>query len=143
MTVLVDKLKPARVVRVHGVNRVELDIDLGFGVRVVRTFTIEGINHDTVPRELLKFAVHALVVLIGGKKVMVQPESELPDARLASVYLCERLHGHPVGYVADIPGLPQPILDVAMFFGWLSERSFEIRLVREVVNGRRRVAEES
>lgn len=134
---LVDQLLTARVVRVHSASRVELDIDLGFGVRLVRVFALEGVDARQIPESQASEAVHALVVLIGGKQVLVRPEHRKSDARRASVFLNERVFGTPVGFVADVPGLPRPILDVAMFFNWIAARAFDIGLVREVVHGKK------
>lgn len=134
---LVDKLLPARVVRVHSASRVELDVDLGFGVRISRTFQIDGIDSKAIPADQVSAAVHALVVLVGGKSVLLSPEHTKPDARRGSVYLNERLHGTPVGFVGDVPGLSKPILDVAMFFNWIAAQSFDVGLVREVVHGKK------
>lgn len=131
----VERLFPARVVRVHGVARIEVDIDLGFGVHVLRTFSIDGFDGRTVPRALASSAVHALVMLIGGKRVFVCPESTKADARTASLYLRDPVRGTPVGYVADAPGAGGPILDVALFMNWLAEQSFDVQRVRGLVYG--------
>lgn len=134
---LIEKLLAARVVRVHSANKVELDVDLGFGVRIVRAFTLEGLDNRTVPDELATRAVHALVVLVGGKDVLIRPESMKPEARRAGVYLNTRIFGTPVGFVADVPGLPRPILDVAAFLNWIAAQDFDIALVRDVVHGKK------
>jgi hypothetical protein len=134
---LVEKLLPARVMRVYSANRVELDIDLGFGVRVARSFHLDGIDPKTIPDAAARDAVHALVVLIGGKQVLVRPEHTRSDARRASVYLNERIFGTPVGFVGEAPGLPRAILDVAVFFNWIAAQSFNVALVREVVHGKK------
>lgn len=139
---LAEKLLPAKVVRVHSASRVELDVDLGFGVHISRTFQIEGIDQKAIPEAHISAAVHALVVLVGGKSVLLNPESTKPDARRGSVYLNERLHGTPVGFVGDVPGLPRPILDVAMFFNWIAAQSFDVSLVRDVVHGKKSKAPE-
>lgn len=133
----VDKLMPARVARVLSVSRVELDVDLGFGVHVTRTFSVEGIDPKAVRDDEATKAVHALVVLIGGKNVLIAPETRRSDARRASLYLNERLRGTPVGLVAEAPGLTRSVLDVAVFFNWIAERSFDVSLVREVVYGKK------
>ena len=134
---LAENLLPARVIRVHGVNRVELDIDLGFGVRLSRVFSLDGVDPKTIPDGFASKAVHALVVLVGGKSVYIKPEHTRQDARRGSIYLNERIHGTPVGYVADVPGLPRPILDVATFLNWIAAQEFDVSLVREIVHGKR------
>jgi len=142
--ILAEKLLPARVQRVHGANRVELDVDLGFGVHISRAFLLEGIDPKSIPEHLVSKAIHALVVLVGGKSVFICPEHTRSDARRASIYLNERIHGTPVGFVADVPRLPRPILDVATFFNWIAAQLFDVALVREVVHGKKSmVSEES
>lgn len=135
MTFFAEKLLPARTVRIHGLSRVELDVELPFGAHLHRTFNITDMNKVSEP--LRTRAVHALVVLIGGKKILLLPEHTREDARSARIFLNERLHGSPVGIVQHVERLVRPVLDVAMFMGWLAEREFDIRLVREVVNGHR------
>lgn len=129
------RMFPARVVRVHTVTRIEVDIDLGFGVHVNRQFTLDRFVARDVPRSEGRNAVHALVLLIGGKRVFVCPDSTKSDAKTAIVYLREGIRGSPVGYIADAPGTGGPILDVAMFMNWLAEQNFNVELVRSVVHG--------
>lgn len=136
MTLDASKLMQARVVQVHTWNRVEFDVELGFGVRCSRVFTLEDLPTPSAANA--RHAVHAMVVLIGGKRVLVQPESNRTDARSARVYLTERIHGHPVGFVSDAPGLPSPVLDVGMFVAWLAARDYDIGAVKAAINGRRR-----
>lgn len=130
-----DRLFPARVVRVHGMARIEVDVDLGFGVHVNRTFALDGFDARSIPRDRASSAVHALVVLIGGKRVFVCPESTKTDAKVASIYLRDPVRGTPVGYVSDAPGVGGPILDVSMFMNWLAEQGFNVDRVRGVVHG--------
>ena len=139
---LAEKLLPARVLRVHSAGRIELDVELGFGVRISRVFSLDGVDTKSISEGSVSDAVHALVVLVGGKSVFLCPEHTRADARRGSIYLNERIHGTPVGFVAEVPGLPRPILDVAIFFNWIAAQSFDISLVREVVHGKRSKATE-
>lgn len=133
----IDRLKPARVVRVHNANRIEFDLDLGFGVHIHRVFSLQGFDQKQVPEAHRQAAVHAVVVLIGGKSVFVEPENDRADCREARVYLNERIHGTPIGFVSNIPRLARPILDVSMFMAWLSDHAFDIKLVHAVINGQK------
>ena len=131
-----DSVRPARVSRVRSVNQIELDIDLGFGVHVQKVFTLHGVHVRDVPVEHRSKAVHCLVVLLGGKRVFVQPDSLAPDARFARLYLAEKIHGSPVGLVQHAPGFDRPILDVSMFFAWLADSGFALDEVTAALNGR-------
>ncbi len=135
MSFFADKLLPARTVRIHNLSRVELDVELPFGAHLHRTFTVTDMQK--VPEALRTRATHALVVLIGGKRMLIQPEHTREDARSARLFLNERVHGTPIGIVQHVERLVRPILDVAMFMSWLADRDFDIRIVREVVNGNR------
>lgn len=137
MTFILDKLRPATVVRVHCANRVEFDLNLGLGVHIVKTFTLSGFNPKLVTDQNRQNAVHALVILLGGKDVLLDLDSDRADVRNARVYLNERIYGTPVGYVSNVPRLPRPILDVPVFMEWLAGYSFDVALVREVVQGAR------
>lgn len=130
-----ENLWKAKVKKVHSVNRVELCIELGFGCYVERLFTLEDVRVKDIPVEDRRAAVHALVVLIGGKRVLVQPENTSPDAKVARVYLVEKIYGSPVGVVMHAPNVEVPILDVSVFYSWLRPQSFAIDEVRAVVNG--------
>lgn len=135
MSEFLHKLKAGRVVRVHSVNRVEVAVDLGFDVFVNRVFVLEDLRVNDIPADKRRQAVHCLVVLVGGKNVYVQPESMSGTAKMARLYLAEKVFGSPVGLVQHIPGLARPLLDVSTFMGWLGGCGFELREVKAVVNG--------
>ena len=137
MTFILDNLRKAVVVRVHNLSRIECCLDLGFGVSLNHSFSMLGFDPKLVPDEQRREAVHALVVLIGGKNVLLEPESDKPNVKSARIYLNERVYGTPVGYVANVPKLPRPILDVAMFMEWLSGVGFDAKRAREVIRGNR------
>lgn len=130
-----EKLRQARVVRVKSVNQIELTVDLGFGVSSTRAFTLDDIRVADVPEERRSDAVHCLVVLLGGKRVVVQPENFKPTAKFARIYLAEKIYGSPVGLVQHAPGFDRSILDVSVFFQWLSGCNYSLEAVKEVING--------
>lgn len=130
-----ENLWKAKVKKVHSVNRVELCIELGFGCYVQKTFTLEDVRVKDIEPEHRRAAVHALVVLLGGKRVLVQPENTSADAKIARVYLTEKIYGSPVGVVMHAPKVEAPILDVTVFYNWLRPQGFAIAEVRAVVNG--------
>jgi hypothetical protein len=133
---LLDRVKRGNTVRVHGVNRVEIDLYLGFGIKLSKLFELDGVSASSVPVSYKSAAVHCLVVLLGGKRVLVQPENEKPTCKLARVFLNERIYGSPVGLVTNVDHLDHPILDVTPFFCYLAEHGFDVRRVHEVLNRR-------
>lgn len=135
MTLRVQDLREGKTVRIHSVGRIEVEIDLGLGVRKQHIFALEDFQPKSVPDALRSQATHCLVVLIGGKKLLVQPEHLRPDAKRARLFLAERIYGSPVGIVQHAPGFDRPILDVSVFMGWLSGADFDVAKVREVTNG--------
>lgn len=135
MTLRVQDLRAGKTVRVHSVGRVEVEIDLGLGVHKQHIFALEDLQPKRISDELRSKACHCLVVLIGGKRLLVQPEHLRPDAKRARLFLTEKIYGSPVGIVQHAPGIDRPILDVSVFMEWLSGSDFDVAKVREVTNG--------
>ena len=129
------RLLPGRTVWVHSCSCVEVAFEIGFGITVQRTIGIEGIQPPDVPESLRSEAKHCLVTLIGGKRVLVlcDTESKAP-LQIGRVYLNEKVYGTPVGLAAPYP-LNIPLLEIGTFFGWLSTTQYDIRRVKEVLNG--------
>lgn len=132
----VDAVKHGTTVRVHSVNRVEINLNLGFGSSLSRIFTIDGVVSADVVNDKKSDAVHCLVVLLGGKKVIVQPENEKATCTYGRIFLNEKIHGSPIGLVTNVERLDRPILDVTPFFHFLAQNDFDVKLVHEVVNRR-------
>jgi len=110
---------------------------LGFGVTVEKNIVLEGVQRISVPKELRRRAHHALVVVVGGKDLIVQVGSdEEKDGNVVGrVFLNERVHGKPEGLVLP-RGLEQPVLEVSTFFAWLGEKDFDLRVVKAALNGK-------
>lgn len=133
----------ARTVRVHSPNRIEVDLDLDFGSRLKRTFLIEGLVLNDVPEALRQDAKHCLVVLVGGKNLVVRPNPRERDRwhRIsdlhARVYLRDvDVHGEPVGYVpGGVPESSGPVLEVGPYMSWLQSQGFDVERVKETMNG--------
>lgn len=130
----VDSVRYGTTVRVHSVNRIEVNMDLGFGVHISRLFTLDCVVSSDIDHSRKHDAVRCLVVLLGGKKVIVQPENEKPTCTFARIFLNEKIYGSPIGLVTNVAKLDRPILDVTPFFLHLAENDFDVQLVYEVVN---------
>lgn len=134
---LLERIRKGVTARVHSHARVEVSLDLGFGVHLHRVFFVDGIRDGLVPSDKLSDAAHCMVVLLGGKRLLVQPENERPTCSYARLYLNEKIYGNPVGFVQNVEKLERPILDVAVFFEHLSRNHFDLRLVYNAINSRR------
>jgi hypothetical protein len=126
-----------RTVRVHSFNRVEVALRLGFGVTVEKNIILEGVQRINVSKELRRTAHHALVVLVGGKNLIVQVngDDEKDGHVMGRVFLSEKVHGEPEGLVTP-HGLDQPLLEVGTFFSWLGTQDFDVKAVKAVLNGK-------
>ncbi len=135
MTRLPTRLFPGRVVRVLSLDAVEIDLQLGFGVFIRKAVRLEGIEARAVPKAFLDPAKYCLIVLLGGKRVLVHTD---PHRRgrfvVGRVYLDERIHGRPVGMETPF-GLDESRLDASAFYAWLSEHKYDVQLVKAILNG--------
>lgn len=131
--------------RIVSVNRIDITIDLPFGIAVTRTVTLEDVRSSDFPNdvELRDRAQHCLIVLLGGKNVAVVPApNEVGNWRakgttVARVYRNEKVYGEPVGYTSSLPGFPQPLLEVSSFYTWLRERGFPMQEMLAAINVRK------
>ncbi len=130
------RLYLARTVRVISFNALEVDIDLGFGVRTRRRVRVEGVDQLGVPAPMQRLAYHCLVVLVGGKRLLVQIDNpRMEGSILGRVFLDERVYHNPEG-MASVPGLDAERLEVGLYFNWLAGRKFDVTVVRRTLNGR-------
>ena len=129
----------ARTIRVHSFNCIEVDLELDYGVYIRKRIVLEGVQQSNVPKHLRIAAKHALIVLVGGKKLVIHVDSsKMSDGFIPGrVYLAERVYGEPEGMV--IPhGLETELLEVSLFYMWLVERDFNMNHVKAILNGRSR-----
>lgn len=106
-------------------------------MKVHRKIKLEGIDQRVVPSYQKNKAHHALVVLIGGKKIVVQAATDTIDPVVRGrVYLDERIHGNPVGMSCP-PGAEREMLEISEYMRWLSTKEFEIGEVLFTLNGKR------
>jgi hypothetical protein len=130
----------AKTVRVHSIGVVEVSLDLDFGVRVTKVLSIEGMRPSEIPEHLHSNAMHCLVVLLGGKRLLIQPDpveregwGRIPSVR-ARVFVDEKVHGTPVGLTTNIADATGDLLDVAPFCHDLCGSGFRVDAVKQVLN---------
>jgi hypothetical protein len=130
----------AKTIRVHSIGLVEVSLDLDFGVRLNKLISVSGMSAASVPERLRSSAMHCLVVLLGGKRLIVQPDPEcrLDWGRLreleARLFLDERVFGSPVGLTTNLVGDGSENLDVSMYFESLRDTNFSVDAVKNTLN---------
>jgi hypothetical protein len=130
------RLFAGRVAKVHSTNCLEIDLDLGFGVVLRKRIVLEGIQSKDIHREHRRNAKHSLVLLVGGKNVIVHTDPDRQDGYLVGrVYLNEKVYHDPYGMTIPF-GLDSKLLDVSEFFIWLKERGFDITTVKGIFTKR-------
>jgi len=134
------KLPPSlhhgKVIRVLSVNCLDVNVQLGFGVSIVRSFVLEGIEAKDIPPRLRSAANHCLIVLLGGKDVVVHTDDdEKRDGFLIGrVYLNEKVYGEPPGLITP-HSLDVPMLEVSAFYKSLAAREYNVMDVKAILNG--------
>lgn len=131
-------LFPARTVRVHTANQIEVTINLGFGVGITRVLRLDNVSTDGLDDEVRSRAAHCLIVLVGGKRLLVQVEDTQTYATPveARVYLDEKTNGTLVGHTFGLSDAVDPVLELAPFMNWLGQRGYRVDDVRRALNGK-------
>lgn len=134
---LLPKLHNARTVRIVDPLTVEAELELGFGVKLSRHIRLEGLDRQIIPSYLKNQAIHALVVLIGGKKIMVQAATDAIDTVVRGrIYLDHKFYGNPPGMSCPA-GADTEMLEVSEYLRSLVDKQFEIGEVLFTLNGKR------
>jgi hypothetical protein len=116
-------------------NVLEVELQLGFGVSIRKAVRLEGIEERDIPRRNASDAKHCLVVLLGGKRLLVHTDAHREGRTLVGrVYLDERVYGEPVGMTIPF-GLDESRLDVSTFYDWLRAHGYDINVVKSILNG--------
>lgn len=130
-----------RTLKIHSVSRVDVLVEMPFDLFVCKTFTLDALGFDdsAFDDDTYSDAQHALVVLLGGKRVIVEPDisqrAHWGHLRTitARIYLDARVHGAPVGLTKGI--LSNPVLEISPFFSWVAENKFNMGTMKRVLNG--------
>lgn len=124
---LPSRIYEARTVRVLALNRVLVDLSLGFGVRIQRSITIEGVD-SSVPSAHYKNASHCLVIVLGGRDLLVHTDDTTLDGHLKGrVYIADPASEAPDGTLAVPYGLDDPRMEVGLMWKWLERTGFDPR----------------
>jgi len=129
-----------RTLKVVTINCMDVQLDLGLGVNVQKRVVIEGVGKHAlsrIPHHLRQAAMHCMIVLLGGKNLLVQVANV---STTDGCIICRVFIDAPI-YVDNpalvIPkGFETPRLEVGKFYNWLSEGRFKVGRVKDVLNTR-------
>lgn len=127
---MAERLYRGRCSRVLTPNLVEVDIDLGLGVHITRRMVL---GHYRVTDGAGDTAMHCLVILVGGKTVLVRVDDETIDGHMrGTVYSCETKF-------AGVPNIPTqqtefgPVRDVVDWMTWSADNGHNPKMMRAAV----------
>ncbi len=128
---MADRIYRGRVGRVLTPNLVEVDIDLGLGVRVLRRIVL---NNYSIGSDA-SGTMHCLVILIGGKSVFVKVDDETIDGHVrGTIYSLEvRATGDAMIPAKDIP--EGKVRDVIDWMEWSATNNHNPRIMRTAMKG--------
>lgn len=130
------KLHEGHVLHIRSVNCVEINLFLDFNVSVVKKILLEGVEIKDILPQARQSANRCLIVLIGGKDVIVHTNScEDGEYTIGRIYLNERVYGTPPGMYTPY-GLDVPMLEISTFYRSLAP-DYDIEEVKAVLNGSR------
>lgn len=132
------KTYPAKTAFVIDATRVDLQLELGFGVSIIRPFLLDNVNFpwmrsaDELDRRRAKEARHCLIILIGGKEVIADVDDDRRRQLTVIVYLPVKKFGLP-GTVVDVDG--ESCVCVNDYMNQLEISGFSPNLVKMHLNG--------
>lgn len=139
-TLTTPRLFSGKTVKIHTPNQVEVAVDLDFDIVVRKIFKLDRVSDDVDP-EFLRQAQYCLVVLLGGKRVLVEPSvsdreqwGRKPVVR-ARLFLAEKIYGSPIGLMRNLPDTRAPVLEISPFLNWLREHKYAMHHVKAALNG--------
>lgn len=116
-----------------------IDFDLWFGIHGHKRVIIEGIDVGRVNAAQRGHAQHCLVVLLGGKRLLVKVADPRVDGSvLGRVYLDEKVYHKPAGLVevSDLLGDNRERLEIGTYFDALIACNFDVGFVHKTLNGK-------
>jgi hypothetical protein len=124
-----------RTVVVNGCT-LRVSIDLGFNVSIERHVIVDGIAPERISASDTNAAAHALVVLVGGKPLVLRTDPAVRGYTItAVVYLNRKVHGEPEG-LERVDGWGTPLLNIGKFHAWLARYNYDVREALAVLNGK-------
>lgn len=135
-------LYSARTYHVH--ERFDtVTIDVSFEPFFVYTrvpVRIEGVNFDNIEPGKRDDVRHALVILVGGKDILVKvqnPPSYVDGKMLARIFLDRQPKDPPSEAMQKPASHLDSRLEIGEFLAWLADFSYDTKRVQRVLNGPR------
>lgn len=124
-----------RVERITGPNCLDVRLEIGFRVTIVRKLILEALDGSSLAIEARKRATHCLVVIAGGKDVLGIVDDTGMDGHLrARLYLpVAPPEGHPGSATPAWAG--SPLTDIGECLRWASRYNFDPTEVRNMMRG--------
>lgn len=125
-----------KVIGVRSFNSLDAALILDPELRI----TAERRLHDrSWPDTMPANAMHALVVLLGSKRIFVEMDRDATSsvAMSATIYLHENVRNGTPGLRPVLDAATRPLLHVGEFLAWLAEYRFDVARVRAALNGAR------
>ncbi len=134
-TQLPSRIYRARATKVANLGLLEVDLNLGFGVRVGKNLILEGVDAKTIPQARRSDAMHCLVMIAGGRKLLVHTEDDTTrDGFIrARVYLDAVPRGMLPAGMCQPHGMEETKVEVSLLFGWAATTGFDVAQVRDVM----------
>ena len=130
------RLYRARTVRIINLNCVMVYLDLGFGISLQKNLVVEGIDGSVVPPSQRPAATHCLVIIAGGRDLLVHTDDTTLDGFLkARVYLAAETPAAPEGTLAMPYGIDLPRMEVGLMWQWVARHGFDPRAVGRCLLG--------
>jgi hypothetical protein len=127
---LPSRLYRAMTVRVVHLNCILADIDVGFGVITRKNLLVDGVDCAAVPQAMRSDAMHCMVMLVGGRELLIHTDCAALDGFLKSqVYLSDDAPRAPKGTMSVPPGMGEPHLDIGLMWNWVADQRFNPRTV--------------
>jgi hypothetical protein len=122
---------------VVNLNCLEVAVSLNFGVQVCKNVVMEGVDPRAIPNAMRSDAQHCLVLLVGGKDLLVQTDDATLDGHLkARVFL--DTPDQDLAWAAGFPdGLDRRYPEVATLYAWAGEQGYDPAAVRTALRGAR------
>ena len=126
-------------IRKEKYNYVRFQVHLGFHVHAVLNFTVEGVDPSAVPERLHDDALKCMVMLIGGKPVLLHTRPDQhTSAPVARVYRNQKVAAPPEQTTGDPTGRGDVLVEIGAFMQWAATERFNINVVRQAITGKAR-----
>ncbi len=131
------RLHKGRVLRVVEPHLLEVDIDVGFGVRVTRYVHLEGLSDRFAPKHSRASAMHTLVIICGGKDILIYADSgKIESPTIGRVYL-DSNKGLDGVWMVYPPEGARKLLEVSTLMQHVKDSGFDVSEAKRILNAKK------